>query len=262
MIDTHVHLTGSSLWPDRQMILQRCRLAKVSALINICLSMQELQRAEELFGDDPVIFHAAAIHPADESFDERYFHHIAQRAEKGKLVAIGETGLDYVRSALAPKTQAARFLRHMELALKTKLPLIIHCRGAFKNLIEQLQYHYLKDPRALPGLVHCFSEGPEELALLVEMGWSVGFGGLATYKKAVNVQRAAATAPASSFVLETDSPYLTPQIRRKERNEPSFISLIAEHLAVLRDESVQHIVKASTCNAEHLFPALKLMRSL
>lgn len=257
MIDTHTHLTGSVLWPDRQLILQRCRLAKVRAMINICLSMQELQRAEELVGNDPLIFHAAAIHPTDESFDQGYFDHIGQWAEKGELVAIGETGLDYVRSALAPKEQIARFLRHIELALKARLPLIIHCRGAFQDLIEQLQCHYLKDPQALPGLLHCFSEGPKELALLVEMGWSVGFGGLATYPKAADVQRAVAIAPSSSFVLETDSPYLTPQCRRKERNDPSFIPLIAKHLAALRDESVEQIAKASTFNARRLFPALK-----
>lgn len=258
MIDTHVHLTGSALWPDRQEILRRCRLSKVDSLINICLSMQELQRIEELESDEVLIFHAAAIHPTDERFDERYFDKIAQLACDEKLVAIGETGLDYVRTALDPKVQAMRFLQHIQLALTSKLPLIIHCRGAFGDLIEQLQDHYVRDKRALPGLIHCFSEGPKELSLLLEMGWSVGFGGLVTYSKAADVQKAAAIAPAHSFVLETDSPYLTPEPHRKERNEPAKVPLIAQHLAALRGESVEKIIQVSTQNAKRLFLPLNV----
>lgn len=261
MIDTHVHLTGSELWPDRKAVMDHCAEVNVRGLVNICLSGEELKRSEELQSNDLVIVHAAAVHPTKEN-EDAYFDKIATAASQGKLVAIGETGLDYVRSMISPQVQAERFSRHMELALAARLPLIIHCRGAFEDLILQLQRSYLTDSMAMPGLIHCFSEGPKELSVLLNMGWLVGFGGLVTYPKAPQVQRAATLCPDQSYVLETDSPYLTPMARKKMRNEPGFVPLIAEHLSQLRGESLDQISLSTTANARRLFPALdRLLKS-
>ncbi len=256
LIDTHVHLTGDALWPDRNEILRNCQASKVGALLNVCLTERDLERASAFSNGHLPIVHAAAMHPAMREEDAPSLKSIEAAARVGQLVAIGETGLDYVRAQCSPSEQAERFLLHMDLARAMHLPLIVHCRGAFHDFIDQLDRHYAAKPSALPGVLHCFSEGPEELKLLVARGWSVGFGGLTTYKAAENVQRAAATAPSEHFVLETDCPYLSPEPHRKERNEPARVALIAVRLAHLRKQTIEQIAMQSTRNARRLLQGL------
>lgn len=256
LIDTHVHITSDRLWPDLKQLIANCQRVGIGGLLNVCLSETEIERARQLFEPTLPIAHAAAMHPAMADDEVPSLKCIEAAATEGRLVAIGETGLDYARGILTPSAQAKRFQMHMELARAMKLPLIVHCRGAFYDFIELLDRHYMAKPSSMPGLLHCFSEGPEELKLLEERGWCVGFGGLITYGAAKSVQTAAISASSEHFVLETDCPYLTPEPHRQERNEPARVAVIAAKLALLRKQSVDQVALHSCRNARRLFSGL------
>lgn len=261
LIDTHAHITHDSLWTDLAGVVQRCEQSGVKGVVNVCLSQDDLERSEKLPHSGLGLAIAAGLHPTSIGATDQsaFFDQITKWALTGRLAAIGETGFDSFRAISSLDEQAVQLKRHLDLALRAQLPVIIHCRGpgAFSRLIKLLKLRIAEKRGDLPGVVHCFSEGPNELNELLELGWFVGFGGLMTYSSSQMVRESALRVPNDRFVLETDSPFLSPAPGRVKRNEPAQLQTIASFLAQLRNQSQETIKEIATRNTFQLFPLLR-----
>lgn len=248
MIDAHAHLTHSAD-EDPEGLLERAQHAKLQAIINVCTDEEDLKRGLALFEkqQNPRVYVAAALTPHDAARDDALFYKaIEAAASTGKLVAIGEFGLDY-HYDLAPKdVQINVVKRYLELARKVELPVVIHCREAFADLFELLS-------ATREVMLHCFTGSLEEAQEAVARGWYVSLSGIVTFPKSVALQEVAKWLPLDKMLIETDSPYLAPQGYRGKINEPAFLEATAKYIAALRGISVEELIKATADNAKRLF---------
>ncbi|WP_157952534.1 TatD family hydrolase [Candidatus Similichlamydia epinepheli] len=254
LIDTHIHWADDLLWPAHSRV-EEAITCGVTSMMNICLSLSDLKRGIELQDKYPSsIVLAAALHPAN-IYEKKdlFWEEVIQKAKDGKLHAIGETGLDIFHKTVPLEEQQRRFLLHMELAIETGLPLIVHCRDAFAHLLEMLDHHYLNHPKCRPGVVHCFDGGKDKCKEILKRGWMVGIGGRITYKKSNVLRECIQEIDSDSYVLETDAPYLSPDPNRKRINESKYLPEIAHFLATLRREKIEKIEEDTSRNAKVLF---------
>ncbi|WP_108623964.1 TatD family hydrolase [Candidatus Similichlamydia epinepheli] len=254
LIDTHIHWADDKLWPAHSRVKEAI-LHGVTSMINICLSSSDLERGVELQKCYPSeIKLAAALHPAEVyRKDNVFWEEVVQKAKSGMLHAIGETGIDLFHKSVTLEEQQRRFLLHMELAIETDLPIIVHSRNALAHVLEMLDRHYLNHTKSRPGVVHCFSGGKNECKEIIKRGWLIGIGGCVTFKKSTELRECMKEVDSSSYVLETDAPYLSPEPNRKRTNESKFLPEIAHFLANLRGEPVEKIVEDTSRNATALF---------
>lgn len=255
-IDTHTHLNFSQFDINRAMVIGNAKKAGVKQLIVPGVDHLSCRTAVHMAHEHPgIIFAAVGFHPyeAPHNPDISYLETLLYDEEnKGKIVAVGECGLDYhqYKGEIAggrKSVQQQLFETQLRLALAYDLPVIIHCRDAFEDMFAVLAYL----PNIPRGVVHCFSGGLQDLRIAQELGLYIGIDGNVTYSK----QLAAIVPhiPLTTLLLETDAPYLTPVPHRGERNEPKYIPLIAKYIAGLRGVSVTDIMKATTENARALF---------
>lgn len=279
LIDTHVHFDLDDFDSDREALLERSISGifpqigektletgsiQLHRAINPGISVESSRLAIDLAQTYPFIYAAVAIHPNYTALlEENDWKKIERLAQTPKVVAIGETGLDRHWDKSPFSTQKEWFFRHIDLAKRLNLPIIIHCREAIDDLLPILR-QIRSDERIsatasaqLRGTVHSFSEGPEAARELVEMGFYLGFTGSVTYtqKKFAPLWEAARIVPADRILLETDSPFLIPHpFRGKlERNEPLMTAFVARRLAELRGTTVTEVVRQTTENARRLF---------
>lgn len=252
--DSHAHLTSEALFADAEPILERAQAAGVGGIVNICTDSQTLVNGLALAKKHPWIYNTAATTPHDVELEgEANFPLFAENARQGNLVAIGETGLDYFYHHSPAEVQKAFLRRYLHLALECKLPVIIHCRDAFKDFFEILDTEYKQGGRWGPGVLHCFTGTIEEAEQVLERGWFISFSGIVTYKKSAELRQVAKTAPLQQLLIETDSPYLAPQKHRGKRNEPAFITNTAEIIAEVKNIPVCEVATAAWTNAKKLF---------
>jgi TatD DNase family protein len=254
LIDSHAHLTSEAIFPILKDVLARAQTAHVKAIINICTDASSFERGLELAKQCPWIFNAAATTPHDVAKEgELMFSLFAAAAHAKTIVAVGETGLDY-HYEYSPKEIQQEFLRrYLQLALDSQLPVIIHCREAFKDLLEILDKHFIVDGAHAPGVLHCFTGTIEEAKQIVERGWFISLSGIATFKRSLELKEVARLIPIEHLLIETDSPYLAPQSKRGLQNEPAFISEVAEMIASVKGMTLTEVAKATTGNARRLF---------
>lgn len=247
MFDSHAHLTQDACFEDIEEIAQRAKEVGVTAIINICTDAIALRRAEEL--KTPfLLYNAAAIHPHDVVKQPHFFDVVSEYAAKKRLVAIGETGLDY-HYDFAPKEMQIDFLKkHLHLAHMHDLPVIIHCREAFEDFFSVLT----KGP-AVRGVLHCFTGTAEEARKGIEQGLYISFSGIVTFSKSSAIQEVVKTIALDRILVETDAPFLAPQGKRGRRNEPSYIIETVACLAQLRGIPVDEMARITTHNATQLF---------
>lgn len=246
--DSHAHLTSDALYPHIDALLQRAQDARVNAIINICTNETTLQRGLELSRRYPWVRNSAATTPHDvDKEGESFFPQVVRHAKE--LVAIGETGLDYHYSHSAPETQKRFLRRYLQLALETKLPIIIHCREAFADFFEIIDSDY---PNA-PGVLHCFTGTLKEAEEVIKRGWHLSLSGIATFKKSTELREAAKITPLSQLLIETDAPYLAPQSKRGLQNEPAFLIETARIIAEAKGIDPAELAAATTKNAKTLF---------
>lgn len=249
MIDSHAHLTSPSVLPFLDTILDRALTNGVSHILNICTDAESLHQGLLLEANRPFIKNAGAVTPHDVArIGEEIFPLFESAAREKKLCAIGETGLDY-HYAHSSKEIQKRFLeRYLHLASSFRLPIIFHCREAFSDLFAIAN---AKDRGS--SILHCFTGSLKEAQEVLTRGWYLSLSGIVTFKKSEMLREVAKITPLSQLLLETDTPYLSPQSRRGKPNEPSFILEIAQCIASVKGISVQEVETATAENAKKLF---------
>ncbi|MDR3091497.1 MAG: TatD family hydrolase [Clostridiales bacterium] len=253
-IDTHAHYDDLADYPDREEVLRRLEAEGVSAVINAGSTPRSVREGLALARAHGFIWAAAGLHPnCAEEITEAEFAEMAALArsailKKEKLVAIGETGLDYHYSKNT-EIQARWFRRHLALARELELPVIIHSREAGEDTMNILKEETLP----AGGVIHCFSGDLAQAREYIAMGFHIGVGGVVTFKKAEALKKVAAEIPIESLLLETDCPYLSPEPRRGERNDSANLKYIAAKIAELRGVSADELLEKTNASARKLF---------
>ena len=254
LIDSHAHLTSSAVFDQVDSILDRAQQAGVRAIINICTDPLSLERGIALSQRYPWIYQAAATTPHDvEKEGEQVFEVIAASARQGQLKAVGETGLDYYYEHADRAIQKQFLRRYLHLALECQLPVVIHCREAFKDLFEIVDAEYQVNGRHAPGVLHCFTGTMAEAEEVIKRGWMLSLSGIVTFKKSLELQEVARQVPLQHLLIETDTPYLAPQKHRGKQNEPAFLVETAQFIASLKQIAFETLAKTTAHQASFLF---------
>ncbi len=248
--DTHAHLTSEQILPHMEDVLKRAQQSGVTKVVNICTDRKSLEEGLLLHEKHPWVYNAAATTPHDvQKQGEEFFPLVERAAAERKLVAIGETGLDYFYEHSDKKVQQTFLQRYFALALAMKLPLIFHCRDAFNDLFSMADSDY----RGAPAVLHCFTGTIEEAKGVLDRGWYLSLSGIVTFKKSESLREVAKYVPLDRLFIETDAPYLAPQSHRGKQNEPAFLPETAEFIAKAKGVSVADVAIASQENALRFF---------
>ncbi len=240
--------------------MESARQAGVTAVVNPAVDVDSSRAVVSLAQSIPELFAAVGVHPGDaNSWDEQSLQNLEALALKPKVVAIGEIGLDYYRD-IAPRPLQIRVLeQQLELAARMGLPVILHNRDASQDLITILQtWHNSLASQGLPlavrpGVLHSFMADETTAKRAMGMGFYLGITGPVTYRNANELQSVAGKLPLEQLLIETDAPFLTPQPRRGNRNEPAYVRFVAEKIAELQHTSYAQVAKTTTANARLLF---------
>ncbi len=261
LIDTHCHLDAEQYDPDREEVIARAHEAGVVRIIIPAVDIPSGQRALSLSAAHDGIFAAVGIHPnSSAEANADWLATLEKQAQdstgRSKVVAIGEIGLDYYRDWSPKDVQRVAFENQLALAARLGLPVIIHNREASDDVMAVLAAWVPTLPPTLrerPGVLHSFSAPRSAAERALSLGFYLGFTGPITYKNADDLRSIAAMVPLDRLLVETDGPYLTPQARRGQRNEPAYVRYTAERLAALRNLPEADLFAATTRNAERLF---------
>lgn len=270
LIDTHCHLDMKEFDSDRDEVISRATDSGIEALITVSSDPESISKCIELSDKYDFIYASVGIHPHDaKDFTEEIYDKlkklafasqnlpldiqknsslITHHASRNKVVAIGETGLDYHYDHSPRKIQQDVFIRHLHLAKESGLPAIIHCREANADTLR-----ILRGSGISKGVMHCFSGDLTMAEEVMSMGLYISIAGPVTFKKSSKLKEVAAAIPDDYLLLETDAPYLSPEPYRGKRNEPSLIKSTAKHIAELRGVSFEDIARITTLNAKRLF---------
>ena len=248
--DSHAHLTCDTLSDQVAHLLDRAKAARVTDILNICTDKDSLEKGLEWGKNVKRFYNAGATTPHDVAkTGELDFSKFEKAARDGKLVAIGETGLDYHYEHSPKKLQQLFLRRYFKLAKSSALPVVIHCRDAFRDLFAIADEEY----REGGAVLHCFTGTLEEAEEVIKRGWLLSFSGIVTFKKSESLREVVRNVPLKSILIETDAPYLAPQSRRGKQNEPSFLVETAEQIAQLKGFSLEEVATATRRNAFELF---------
>jgi TatD DNase family protein len=251
LIDTHCHLNHRDFAHDREAVLARARAAGVGAMVVIGYDLPSSEAAVALAEAEPSLFAAVGVHPHEAaSLDDRAVTRLVELARCPKVVAIGEIGLDFYRDLSPRAAQEAAFRRQLAVARELSLPFVVHTRGSEGEVLEVLEG---EGALGVPGVLHCFSAGPQIAARAFSLGLVVGLGGILTFKNARALHQTVASLPLDRIVLETDCPYLAPHPHRGQRNEPAYVALVAAQLASLQGRATDEVARVTTANARRLF---------
>jgi len=253
LVDSHCHLDGKEFAADRDQAVTRALDAGVETMVAIGTGdgPGDLETGIRMAERYAQFLATVGIHPHDAAKAlPEHSKSLAELLRHPKVVAMGEIGLDYHYDFSPREVQQAVFIEQMAIAAEARKPIVIHTREAWDDTFALLERHW--KPQRLPGVMHCFSGGPKEAALALELGFLLSFGGIVTYPKAIDVQQAAREAPLDRILLETDAPYLAPIPKRGRRNEPAFLPFTAKRVAELRGESVEDLARATTANFRRL----------
>ncbi|OHB47313.1 MAG: hypothetical protein A2106_00615 [Planctomycetes bacterium GWF2_40_8] len=250
IIDTHAHLDFPDYKDDIDEVIERAREAGVEYLINVGTTVASSIKSIELSKQYKQIYASVGIHPNEASkvTGEEWLR-LEALAGESKVVAIGETGLDYYRERSKREDQKRLFHQHIELAQRYNLPVIIHNRDASDDCLEIVREYNGK----IRGVVHCFSGSREVAEEVLKLGLHISFAGPVTFPKADNLREALKAVPVEKLLLETDCPFLAPQPKRGKRNEPSYLQYTIPVLAELYKVSVEDIKRITTLSARNLF---------
>jgi len=247
--DSHAHLTSPQI-TDLEDILERATKNQVSKIVNICTDISTLEKGLILSSHHPYIYNAAATTPHDvEQEGDIFFPRVQQLANEKKLIAIGETGLDYHYEYSPRAIQKKYFVLYLHLALENKLPILIHCREAFCDLFDITAEEY----REAPLLLHCFTGTNEEAIKAVDRGWFISFSGILTFKKSETLRETLKEIPLDRILVETDAPYLAPHSKRGLPNEPAFLPETVAVVAALKGISIEEAGQITFNNACRFF---------
>lgn len=252
LIDSHCHLQYEGVIEDQQGVLSRARAAGVCGFLNIATKQSEWDDVISTAGREPDVWASVGIHPheadahADLGVDALY-----KATVHPKVIAIGETGLDYHYDKSDREVQKALFRMHIGIARETGLPVIIHTRDAEDDTVSILTKEM--EQGAFPALIHCFTASAEFGRKVLGLGLTISLSGIVTFKNALELQEIAAQIPDDRLLVETDSPFLAPVPYRGRPCEPAYVRTTAEFIAKLRGESFETLAENTTRNFHKLF---------
>ncbi len=251
LFDTHVHLNDDQFNDDLEEVIERARLNGVGRVVVVGFDEKTIKRAIELIDMYDFMYAAIGWHPVDAiDLTDDHLDWIQELTAHPKVVAIGEIGLDYHWDKSPKDVQQAVFRRQIQLAKKLDLPIIIHNREATEDVVKILEEEGAEE---VGGIMHCFSGSPETAKRCLDMNFYISLGGPVSCKNAVKPKEVATEVPLDRLLIETDCPYLAPHPFRGKRNEPSYVKLVAEQIAALKEISLDEVAKATTENANRLF---------
>ena len=244
--DSHCHLNYEGLAGRADEIVQAMRAAGVTRALNICTTMEEAQTVLEQARGYEQVWASVGVHPDyDEVTAEPTVDDLIHHAQDAKIVAIGETGLDYYRLQGDLEWQRDRFRTHIRAARDLGLPLIIHTRSAPEDTLRILRE---EKADAVGGVMHCFTESLAVARAAIDLGFLISLSGIVTFKNAHQVHEVATQVPLEHLMIETDAPFLAPVPHRGKVNEPAWVVHVAERIAALKEVSVAEVAKATTEN--------------
>ena len=250
LIDSHAHIQLSQFNHDRDAMLKRARDASVSRILVIGFDMETSLGAVELAEEHTHIYATVGMHPHDaKDLTLDTLKTFRELAVHPKVIALGEMGLDYYRNLSPRPVQKKAFEKQLDLAEEMQMPIVIHNRDAYMDILPILEARQGK----IQGVLHCFTGDVELMHRSLAIGFHIGIGGIVTYPNAKDVQAVAQEVPADKLLIETDCPWLTPQFRRGKRNESAYVRAVAEKIAELRGTSVETIGGTTTRNFQKLF---------
>jgi TatD DNase family protein len=251
LIDTHCHLTFEGLAENVDGVIERSKASGVTGWITVGTDPQENQKAVELAEKFENMYAAIAIHPHDaKTVTADTLKELREIAQNKKIVAIGETGLDYHYNFSSHEEQRKVFAEHLKIAAELNLPVIVHCREAFDETMEILEQ--FRDVKKV--VFHCFSGSAEQAKIVLGYGFYISFTGVVTFKNAEKTRRAAEIVPLDRLMVETDCPYMSPEPMRKQKiNEPALMIHTAKRLAELKGMGLGDFAEAVTATSRAFF---------
>ena len=252
-VDSHCHLAFPELARDTEGVLARMAAAGVGSALSVCTRLDEFDLVHSLAMRDARIYASVGVHPDTTGAEEPAVERLVELAARPRVIAIGETGLDYYRLPEPLDWQRQRFRVHIRAARETGKPLIIHTRAASADTLR-----IMREERAdlVGGVMHCFTESLEVARAAIDLGFYVSFSGIVTFKNARDLQEVARALPLDRLLIETDAPYLAPVPHRGRTNEPAFVPHVAQKLAELRSQPLDLIEAATEENFHRCFNVL------
>lgn len=249
-IDSHCHLNFPELAENLDAILANMRANDVSHALCVSVDLVSFPQVLELAVHHDNLYASVGVHPDYELETEPTQAELVRLAQHPKVIAIGETGLDYFRLTGDLDWQRERFRTHMRAAKESGKPLIIHTRSAAQDTLRIMAE---EDAGKIGGVMHCFTENLEVANAAIELGFHISFSGILTFKNATIIKEVAQNIPLEKILIETDSPYLAPTPHRGKTNQPAFVKHVAEEIARLRNITLEEVGTATSQNFRRLF---------
>lgn len=259
LVDSHCHLNFPELVQNMDQVLDTMRSNQVGHALCVSVTLDKFPEVLAIAEQHPNIYASVGVHPDYEDIQEPTVEELVRLANHPRVVAIGETGLDYFRLTGDLEWQRHRFRTHIRAAKATGKPLIIHTRNAAEDTLRLMQE---EDAAEVGGVMHCFTESWKVAQAAIEMGFYISFSGIVTFKNAQALKDVAQKVPLDKILVETDSPYLAPIPFRGKTNQPAYVRHVAEEVARLRDEPLQQFMDTTTANFFKLFKYAQPCNSL
>ena len=258
-VDSHCHLSAPELTARMPEIRAAMAAASVDRALCICTTLDEFDDVHALAMAHDNIWCSVGVHPDEEDSREPSVEELVALSRRAKVVAIGETGLDYFRlagrSVESMEWQRQRFRVHIRAARQAAMPLVIHTRNASVDTLAVLRE---EEGGSAGGVFHCFTETAEVARAALDLGFYISFSGILTFKTAADLRAVAAFVPLDRCLIETDSPYLAPVPHRGKLNTPANVPLVAAQLAAVKGRSIEDIAEATSHNFDTLFSRKKM----
>ncbi|WP_380181692.1 metal-dependent hydrolase [Kalamiella sp. sgz302252] len=260
LVDSHCHLDGldyEKLHQNVDDVLAKAAARDVKFMLAVATTLPGYKAMTELIGNRPNVAYSCGVHPLNQ--DEPYdFAELRQLAADERVIAMGETGLDYYYQKETMAQQQASFREHIRIGRELNKPVIVHTRDAREDTLAILKEEQVQE---CGGVLHCFTEDRETAEKLLDMGFYISFSGIMTFRNAETIREAARYVPLDRMLVETDSPYLAPVPYRGKENQPAYTRDVADYMAVLKGVSIEELAEATTANFSRLFhvPMSRLM---
>ena len=253
IFDTHAHYDDRKFDADREELIEQLRVSGIGCVVDIGADIDSTRRAVALAKQYDFIYAAAGVHPSDvDCLDERSFQWLTclveeSVEEQGKIIAVGEIGLDYYweKDPAVQKAQRDWFARQLQLARQMGLPAVIHSRDAAEDTMQVMKEVCAWE---IPGVVHCYSYSLELAKEFVRMGYYIGVGGVVTFKNSRKLKETVKQIPLGRILLETDAPYLAPEPHRGKRNHSGYLGLVAAEIARIKEVTPEEVAEITQKN--------------
>jgi len=255
-IDSHCHINFPELNQKIDEVLKNMASNKISHALCVSVTLDKINEILDITRKYSNIYASVGVHPDYEDIQEPDIDTLFNYSKNEKVVAIGETGLDYFRLKGDLSWQRERFRTHIQAAIKSKLPLIIHTRNAQDDTISIMKE---EGANAVTGVMHCFTESYEMAKKAIDLGFYISFSGIITFKNAETLRETVKKIPIENILIETDSPFLAPVPNRGKLNEPSNVKYVAEKIAELKGISIEEVAEITTNNFFKLFSKCKAL---